>query len=216
MVVAFCLLWIPYVDLLGGLIAIFGIAYLYFGGRALDESFHRGVVRGALLIIAGFVVTVISTLVYLEEITNTARTPGETIPQFLSSLQPDLEAFVVGALLAAVLVSLGYVFLPYGGADEVSRVVLWGAFALTFGVATIGLVILWPQIVPALNSAVNGGSINLAPIQALQLEAQELGLLQAVPDLMFAYAYYRIRSRLLSGEDSPTAPPSSSFGRTSG
>lgn len=215
MIVAFALLWIPYVQDLGGLLAFIGIIYLWFGRKAFDEPFRQWVVRGSLLVVIGLAVEVYVGILYASQVVGAASNPGETVSGFGAAIQSDLSVLLVGSLLSMFLVSLGYVALPYARADPTSRLLLWGAFAMAMTVSTVALAVLYPQISAAVTSATSGSTINLAPVTALDTESLEFGLLQIVPDLIFLYAYYRTRSQMLP-TISPEAPPkaSSKFGRT--
>jgi hypothetical protein len=216
MIIAFGLLWIPYVTYLGQLLAFIGIIFFGLGRKAFDERFRRWVVRGVVLIVAGLGVGILAGLIYASEVTSTAMMPGETIPAFIASLQPDLETLVGGAFLTAILLLLGCVCLPYGAADPTTRRVLWISAAVGLTLSALQIAILWPQILPALSNATSGGTLNLGPINALQTEGLELGLMQIIPNLGFLYAYYRIRSRLFptQGYPPPAGGVPSRYGRT--
>jgi hypothetical protein len=196
MIIAFAMLWIPYLSDLGSLIAFIGIILLGLGRHAYDEPFRRWVVRGAVLVVTGLAVAFLSGVIFASEVTSTAMASGETLPAFIASLQPALETLLVGAFLGTIFLALGYVCLPYGKADQTSRGLLCVAALLALAIAAVEIEILWQQIIPTLENATSSGTLNLGPIDALQTEGLELGLLQIVPDLLFLYAYYRTRSQL--------------------
>ena len=195
-IIAFAMLWVPYLSYLGDLLAFIGVILLGLGRHAFDEMFRRWVVRGGVLVVLGIAVAFVAGVLYASEVTGAALTPGETIPAFIASLQPDLETFIVGDLVAVIFVSFGFACLPYGKADVFSRRLLWSGAVLAVVVSSVVVAVLWPQILPTLNNATAGGTINLGALSGLQTESLELGLLQIVPDLIFLYAYYRTRSQL--------------------
>ncbi len=214
-VIAFAMLWVPYLSYLGDLLAFIGVILLGLGRHAFDEMFRRWVVRGGVLVVLGIVVAFFAGVLYASEVTSAALTPGETIQAFIASLQPDLETFIVGGLLAAIFVSFGFACLPYGKADAVSRRLLWTGAVLAVAISSLVVAVLWPQVLPTLNNATAGGTINLGALSGLQTESLELGLLQIIPDMIFLYAYYRTRSQLFPTQvsstltGSPPGPPPS-------
>lgn len=205
---AFALLWIPYLQYLGSLLAFVGLIFLWFGRKAFDEPFRRGVVRGVGLVVLGLAVLVYVTILYVSQAVDAANTYGETVAQLGAAIQSGLVVLILGSLLSTVLVSIGYVALPYGRADRISRPLLWGAFTMAIALSVLQASILWPQVSTAVASATSGGVVNLGPVQTLQFESLELGLLQIIPDLTFFYAYYRIGATM-SPVRAPGYPPSS-------
>jgi len=209
MIIAFGMLWIPYLSDLGSLLIFIGIIFLGLGRNGFDEPFRRWVVRGAILVILGLLVGVLSGLLFASEVANSAVTSGETLSAFVASLQPDLETLIVGAFIGTVFLVLGFVSLPFGKADSTIRRLLGGAALLALALGALQIAILWQQVLPVLVNATSSGTLNFGPIQALENESLELGLLQVVPDLMFLYAYYRTLSQLFPTQTYPPPPVNS-------
>ena len=206
MMAAFALLWIPYASDLGALLAFIGVILFVLGRNAFDERFRRSVVRGAALVLLGLTVSFFAGVIYASAVSSAALAPGETVSDFLSTAQAAVETLIIGSLVAAIFVSVGYVFLPYGKADPATRRWLWTAAIAGVTLSAITAAILWSQILGALSSATSGGTLSVGPIAALQTESILIGLIQIVPNLIYLYAYHRIRSQLVSPQPQPSAP----------
>jgi hypothetical protein len=215
MLAGFALIWIPYLSFLGDLFAFIGVIFLWLGRHAFDDSYHRGVVLGSVLVVLGLLVGVVVGFAFASEVANAATTPGESISAFGASLNSDLLTLVIGSFIAAIIVGLGWVTIPYGRADNFTRTLLWVAFATSMAISAVGVWVLWSQASSAIASVTSGSSVNLGPLQALQFESLELGLLQFVPYMIFFWAYYRTKSQMAPEHASGNTmtPASSEFGR---
>lgn len=218
MILGFAVLWIPYIGGIGGLIALIGVVLLWVGRGSFGSSHHRAVWVGSACVLVSLVLAFGVALWFVFTLITAAQTPGQTISAFGSELQSDLVTLLVTTLVASAIASMGYVALPYALADRGSRALLWGAFTLSVLTTVVGVALLWPQISTAISQATSGSTVDLAPIRAIQTQSTLWGTLQVVPDMMFLWAYYRIRNRVfpdrILGQISP--PADQMFGRVGG
>jgi hypothetical protein len=196
MIIAFALLWIPYVSDLGELIALIGVVFLWLGRLAFDQAHWRSVVVGSACVVLGLVVGLVVGFSFAADLISVATTPGESISAFIASLQSSLTALFAVGIAIAVLTSVGYVALPYALADRTSRLLLWGGLVISIAISVLVFVFLAPLISAALAQATSGGTINLAPVQALETKEIVYDLALGLPNLMFLWAYYRTRQRV--------------------
>jgi hypothetical protein len=200
MVIAFALAWIPFVDIVSGILILVGLIYLWNGRRELGPA-HAGEVKvGVILLLVAIVVGIAGAIAFF------AATVSFTIN--LNSTQPlvshppvslALEAALAVILtVAAALVAACWVKLPYSLADPTARkLLLVGgglevAFAALYSVSEV-------QALAAAESVFSTRA-SAGPLPSPLL----LGLLLAVPYLVLLVAYFRVRKRLLDG-DVPSA-----------
>jgi uncharacterized membrane protein len=201
MVVAFALAWIPFVDIVGGILALVGLIYLWNGRRELGPVHSDEVKVGVLLLVvavgvgvAGAIALVAATFSF--NVTLNGTQPMVTHPPVSLALE---AAVVVILTVAAALGAACLVKLPYSLGDPTARkLLLVGgalevAFAALYSVSEV-------QSLAAVESVFGTGA-SPGPLPSPLL----VGLLLGVPDLVFLVAYSRVRKRLLDG-DLPRAP----------
>jgi succinate dehydrogenase hydrophobic anchor subunit len=215
MTVAFALLWIPYVSDLGELLAFIGVVYLWLGRSAFNNAHRRWVGIGSLCVILALLTGVVVGLLFIGDLYGTATTPGETLAAFVSTLQSSFVTLFEANVVLVALSAFGYVALPYALADPKARTVLWSAMGLSILLAVVMFFVLAPQISMALAQATSGGTINTAPVAALETREALWGLVQFGPDVMFLWAYHRIHQRtFLPASEAREGPRiASKFGR---
>jgi hypothetical protein len=197
MIVAFALLWIPYVSDLGELIAFIGLVYLWLGRFAFSAAYAKYVTIGIVCVVLALIVGLIGGFSFAAGLISSAVTPGETESQLVASLQSDLVWFFALGVAVNALSGIGYVAIPYAVADHDSRLLLWCAYGLLIGLSVLTFVIIAPQISMALSQAASGSTINLGPIQALETREVLWDFSLFPPFLMFLWAYHRTREQVL-------------------
>ena len=208
MLIAFGLAWIPFVDFVGGILTLVGLIYLWNGRRELGPVHHAEVKVGVLLLVLGIVVALIGAFVLVTATFALSFSFNGTQP-LVTHPAPSLALkLAIGATLAVggALVAACWVKLPYSLADPASRRLLllagglYVAFDALYAAAEI-------QSLSAFASLFSpGGSPGPLPSPIV------VGLLLAVPDLLFVVLYYRVRRRLLDG-GFPSAPALASTAR---
>jgi len=186
--IGFLLGWIPLIGVIGGILSLIGLVYVYNGRRDLGPEHHRAVVRGLVLIVAGIVgglaASAIAAWLVYESV-------AVSFGGGAMSSGPSVGGGVIGlaalASVSAVLGSLGRVLLVWVPADRRTRIVLWVASALLVPLSVAAAVLpIW-----VLSTAVSTSSAATYDASALGLE-----LLGVVPAVLFAWAYLAVRARL--------------------
>jgi hypothetical protein len=207
MTIAFALLWIPYVSDLGELIAFIGVVFLWLGRSAFDQAHWRAVVVGSVCVVLGLVIGLAAGVSLAASLISSAITPGETISAFTAMLRSSLTLLFAAGIAITALTSGGYVALPYALADRTSRMLLWGGLAISIAISVLVFVFLTPMISTALAQATAGGTINTAPVQALETKEIVWDLALVVPNMMFFWAYHRTRQRIFPSLPAPPQLP---------
>jgi hypothetical protein len=208
MVIAFGLVWIPFVDFVAGILTLIGLIYLWNGRRELGPV-HSGEIKvGVFLLVgaivlgfAGGIVLVAATISFNLTFNGTQATV--THPP----VSPALQAGVAVILsVAAALAAACWVKLPYSLADRPARNLLWVggvldvAFTALYSVSEVKALASFQSVFST------GASAGPLPNPLL------VGLLLAVPDALFLVAYLQIRNRLVAG-DLPRVPAVASLAR---
>lgn len=193
MIVGFGLVWIPEVGAIGSLLLLIGVVIVWMGRRAFGEAHALYATAGAVLVILALLVGIVLAIWFVAAVVS-AATSGASLPALGSVLHSDLEVLFVAGWAGGLLGLLGYVLLPYSIADRSARLLLWGAFGLSIVISAVDYSLLWPQISTAISQATSGSTINVGPVQALDTRSALYGAAQIVPDLLFLWAYYRVRS----------------------
>ena len=183
MFVAFLISWVPVVGSVGGLLLLIGFILVYTGRHDYGERFRRFVVLGSNLLFAA-VVEVVLELVALLLLILTRSAPTFNA-QYL---------IVAGLAIPAATGLASLVFVVYGAADRRTRLYLWSAFGA--GLAALGGFAFL---------SFSGDLTSLLFFDALSGTGVALFTLInaavfAVPYLLFALAYARVRRVLIAGD----------------
>ena len=205
--VGFLLIWIPYVGDVSGLLALIGVILLALGRTAFGEDHERYVVLGGVLYLGALILVAITSAVFALTLISqaSAAQSSNNLSALSSQFTNDFSTFFVIVAVLGPIGAIGEVVMVYGLADRFSRILLWSAFAAGLVVSVTVAAILFPQITGAVSSAVSGATFNSAPLTQLQTTSAIVGMLQAGPSLLFAWAYYRCRARAGGKRLLPTA-----------
>lgn len=203
LVIGFALSWIPYVDVIGGLLALIGIILVFLGRAGFGPIHHRDVVIGGVLYLLTLLGVLILAVSFVAAIISAAPAPGAPLSSLGATLTSDLMYFLVGAAVLGILGALGQVIMVYGLADRTTRGLLWLGFVAGTVLPIVSLLILWPDIATAVSQATSGTSLNLAPLNQIEATENLLSLTKVVPSVLFAWAYYRCRSWAIAIGNTP-------------
>lgn len=204
MAIGFALAWIPYINIVGGLLGLIGVIRVFLGRAGFSEEHHRYVVRGAVLIVITIVASIVLVLGFAAALVREANQPGLRISQVGNDLTADLGFLLVGG---AILSGLGYIVLVYGLADRMTQRILFAGFVASAALSILILVFVLPLVDQAVTQATSGSLVALGPINSLQLTADLFGLTKIVPSLPFAWAYLRARDKATRLRDEPASEP---------
>jgi len=194
LVIGFVLGWIPYVSIIGELIALIGLILVILGRRAYGPQHHRYVVLGGVLFLLTILATVGLVIGFAAALLGQVSTTGSSVSINATGLQNDLYALFVGAAIIGVIGGLAQVVLVYALSDRTTRLLLWLGFATSTAISLIVVVILVPQVISAVNQATSGATFDSGPITSLEATSNLLSVARVVPAVLFAWAYYRARA----------------------
>ncbi len=189
--------WIPYIGLLGGLVALVGIYFVWRGRLGFDETHHRNVKVGAVLLVLSQVGSLLLVGGLFSSVVTAAETPGATPQSIAPLLQGDFSSYIVGVVIIAILGVLAQVILVYALNDAAGRKYLLGAFVAAIAVAVVEGALLLQYLSTAIAQSTAGSTFNPTPISELQGQIALVGALAILPNLILAMAHYRARRWIL-------------------
>jgi len=209
LVIGFALIWIPYVAFVADLIVLIGIIFLILGRRAYGPDHHRNVVVGGVLFLITVVAAIGLAIWFAAALVGQLVSNLNSVNVATGALQNDFAVLFIGTAILGVVGAFVRVIMPYALADRTTTILLWAGFALSVAVSVLVLAILYPQIASAITQSTSGTQFNPGPLTSLQTTSTLLGLLNVVPSLLFAWAYYRAREEAIRRQGGPaSAPPS--------
>ncbi|MCI4372659.1 MAG: hypothetical protein L3K02_03330 [Thermoplasmata archaeon] len=200
MIIAFSLLWVPYISGIGGLLALIGVVFLWLGRHGFTSVHRTNVNLGAGCVVLGILIGIGVGIWFVSAILSAGTMPQQSLNAIGPLLQSDLGILFLVGVVAGALSAFAYTILPFALADRQSRVLLIAGGILTVLVLAVQFSILFPQISNAVSQATSGGMINTGPVTSLQTESSLIATSQILPDIMFAWAYFRIRTRMFPRE----------------
>lgn len=215
-IIGFALAWIPFAGGVGGLILLIGVVFLWLGRGGFGADHHRNVTAGGVCILLALLLGIGVGVWFASSLVSAAGAAGATPASVGATLTSDLGTLLEVSVATTALISVGYLLLPYALADATTRALLGGALVLSILFAVAIFLVLGPQISSAVAQSTAGSTINLGPVQAIQTRSALWGAAQIVPDSLFAFAYYRVRSSPAVGSAALAPPPPGSepYGRT--
>ena len=205
LVIGFALIWIPYVAFVADLIVLIGIIFLILGRHAYGPVHHRNVVVGGVLFLVTIVAAVGLAIWFAAALIGQLVTNINSVNVATGALQNDFAVLFIGTAVLGVVGSFVRVIMPYALADRTTTLLLWTGFALSVAVSILVLAILYPQIANAISQSTSGTQFNPGPLNSLQTTSTLLGLLNIVPSLLFAWAYYRAREEAIRRRSDPVS-----------
>lgn len=190
LVVGFVLSWIPYILYLGALISFIGAILVIIGREAFGGNHGRNVVMAVVIYILSTLAG-ISVYLYFE-----GSLPAAIVSA--SALKGLFNTYLVSLVVVSVFTSIAEVLLVYSLADSFGRKLLIVAFILQILVPGIILALADVSLSHAIDLYESTKSISY--IHAVVNELNIYKLLDVIPAIAFAVAYYFARGRIESGE----------------
>ncbi len=209
MVVGLSLSWVPYVDEVGELLILIAVILLFLGRWGFDESHRRAVLRGGGLVLAAIVVGLLVGVVFVGVVIDDASSIGTNstaVSQFGATLVGQLDLLFVISAVLVFFTALGYTFLGSGLADAPTRRLLWAALVAQVGASAVQLALVLPLVRSAVHQATQGSTLDVSTITGVETTAALYGLVNAVPAILFAWAYYRVRETAIGWRPTPRIP----------
>ena len=183
---------IPAVAVYAGLSELAGAVLLFLGGSALGARHKRYTTWSFGAIISGLVTEIVGSFVigvlFVQAINN-GGDPARELSFFFLTL--NLLLVVVGTI-----VGLGLVFFTYELQSAVGRTILWAAYWLGILVNVIVILVIVSQLQTATLEVLSQALTPAEALIALGNAFAPWRLLQFIPAIAYAIAYYRAWSQI--------------------
>lgn len=195
--------WIPYVGGIGGLLALIGVILVFVGRRGFDEPHRRSVVIGGVLLVVGFLSTIVLAGFIVGAVLSAGTAPGANPQAVFNATAAVLNQIALGGLIVGVIGGVGQLLMVYQLGDPLARQLLILGLIASLVIASLIYLVELPQISRALTNPGPNFAADQATLNQLQAQLQLDSVARIIPSLIFAVAYYRIWQRV----DSLTHPP---------
>lgn len=216
--------WIPYVNIIAFILFLIGAIMVILGRRAFGPDHSRNVVLSVVLFLVGIVALIAVVGYFAFQLfaaigpTLTQTNPDPAV--VADALRSAINGLLIGSVIVAAILGSAYVLFTYAIQGRTGRMILWAAYVAYVAIAIAVAVILSAEIADVVAQAVATRPPNTASITAFQARQTLLGVLNIIPYLLFAAAFYLVWSRISRGElparaalvTPPSPPPSTGLG----
>lgn len=198
LIIGLLLGWIPYILYIGGILELIGVILIIIGRDAFGVRHGKYVIYAVVIYVTGFAAEFI--LGFSFGVTITSATLGGVTPHnALATIMQAFESLLWGSLVVSAVLGISTVMLVYQLEEANGRMLLWVAFAAQIAAGTAGIIIIGPLISHAIALAFASSPPDLTPILNLDNELTSLRILNAIPSVIFAFAYYLAWKRIKPG-----------------
>ncbi len=214
---------VPYIQFVGGILALIGAILVILGRHAFGAKHARNAIWSIIIYIVSLGVLVIGFVILFASIlsaTITARNGNGVNFIILSqALTSAFNTFLVATIIAGAIGGIAYVLFTYAIQNENGRIILWAAYISSLAITIINSILVSQTLSDVIQRSINGNTFDPTPLQNLQAQFQAFQLLSLIPASLYATALYLVWSRIGRGElpakpptipatPSPTMPPS--------
>ena len=200
--------WVPIIGAVGGLIVLIGAILVILGRKAFGPIHSRNVVISIVLFFVGLIILFVGGLILGLAIATGFVGGTPTQASIEAAFNNALILLVVGSVVAG----LANVFFSYALQIQIGKILLWAGYAASVAVQIAVFVVIRGTIAQLLVTMFPGGTYDptaaAAAAASFQAQVSGLGLLSAIPALLFAAAYYLAWTRVNKGEIPERIPPS--------
>jgi len=200
---------IPFISILGGILALIGAILVILGREVFGEKHSRNAVWSIGIYVVGIVLIFVFTIGFALSIVSVAFLTSN--PAALSqSIISNFNNFLIGIVVSAAITGLANVLFTYELQKPIGRYLLWAGYATSLVTSIAVFALVAPQIASVVAQAVSGRTFNRIPIENLQAQTQTYQIIGLIPAAIYATAYYMAWSRINRGEIPqrlPLTPP---------
>lgn len=178
--IAFFISWVPILGLIAYVFEVVGAALVILGRKAFGPTHAGNVIRSIVISIVAFVSAFIFGIaIFLSALSNPQYNPSSG-PLSLTS---NMSLFTVGVIIATAIFGVAEVLFTYAFQLRTGRILLWCGYVSSVAASLVS-------------------NLLLSSLQYVNM------LPQLGPGLLFGYAYYLARTRIVHGEiTQPTLSP---------
>jgi hypothetical protein len=198
LIVAALLLWIPYVEVLGLLIGAIAVIMVILAADAFGWRHEMFVWTSVFLFVAAHIAEfalVGSFAASVGSLPSSAPGPVASI-----QIQAAFDDLLRGSIAVVSVAAISLALISFEVNDLVGRVLAIGAVVIQISISVVlFFVVFGPLIHQAIADAFASGTYDPAPIVSADTAVRGLAsysLLNSIPAILFAVAYYRAYTRV--------------------
>ncbi len=183
--------WLPLISIIGYLLIFIGVILVILGRKAFGAAHSRNILVSIVLFIVGVLVVIgVTVIAALASIAGQFGSGGAVTitPPILAAA---LNASLLGAIPAAIILGIAEVLFTYGLQAQPGRVILFAAYGANIAVSIAMYLLL---------SSVVGAVVTQADYDSVVALQGTYALLNVIPALLFAAADYLAWARINRGE----------------
>lgn len=191
--IAFFILWIPYVQYIGYILAFVGSILLLLGRSAFSSQHDSFVTLAFILVIASFVIsfaTAISLVLSIVSILESTATASLAVTR----LDSAFNSYLLFLIIIGIVSGISYVLFTYGLQDKYGKIMLLVAYGLSILVALVTYFVSVPIMHNAFQQILTDPNSANSAIASVQGKITLYRLLGAISSVIYGVAYLHARS----------------------
>lgn len=205
---------IPYLNFIGGILAIVGAIMVILGREAFGDQHARFVIISLVLYLVGLGIIFVNAFALGFSLAQASLANGT--PSVIGQAFSDaFSQFLVGTIIAGVISGVAILLFTYALQNSNGKILLWTGYATSIIIGVLAYYVISQTITTLVQQAASRSSSNplslIQSLQALQVQAQLLGLLGFIPAIINATAYYLVWLKIGRGELPEPVSQSSPF-----
>lgn len=195
LIFATLLSWIPYLNILGFILGAAGVILIILSRGTFGGNHYNYPVAAAVIFVVGTVIAFILVLSFATDITSMAASGSLTVSSALSAL----SSLYAGVIIAGLITGLSYVLILYALEDRFGRILAWCGFAAQVVVISVATLVTYAIVKSGMVAALSSNPPNSAALASVIAELNGIGylkLLDAIPVILFAIAYWTVIRRI--------------------
>lgn len=197
--IGLAILWIPYIQFLGELLVLVGFILIFLAREVHNREHTRNVKISLVIFIITFIAGFAIAAYFLSSVL-AAVGRGDSPSTISKVFQSSFYITIIGAMVLGAFSGVAYVLLTLELQDTFGKELLIIGYILLIVVAIVEYFMLAPLLHSFVAEIANYPNSALSAERTISSRETAYGLLNAIPYLVLSGAYFRTRSRLLSGE----------------
>jgi len=190
---------IPILNYIGGLLAIVGAVLMILGRGAFGDAHSRNVVLSVFIYIIGLVIVFIVAVSFALTISS-IELSGASGASAAAAISSSFNDLLTGAIVVGAVLGFAIVLFTYAIQSRTGRILLLAGYVSSLLIALLVFSIIGPQLSTVVSNSIASRSVDRSGIDALQSGIQFLGLLNFIPGIIYAVAYYLLWERIDMGD----------------
>jgi len=198
-IIGFFLTPLPYANYVAGLLQIVGAILVILGREFFGQRHSKFVMWSLGIYLVGLAIFVVNAIAFASSLVS-AIDLGLSPSGVAQVVSQAVSDFLVGLIISAAVTGIAIVLFTYALQNSMGKLLLWTGYAVTLAVGVVIFYSVSADVATAVQQATSTSPPDIAPITALQGQIQLISLINFIPAVINAIAYYLVLSRIKNGE----------------